>query len=160
MIRDNALEISGLLIDELKGPSVRPYQPPGLWEELAKGDEPNKAYEQSHGRDLYRRGIYTFWKRSIHYPAFAILDAPNRETCTSSRPTTNTPQQALALLNDPTMIEAARAFAESVLRSGCDRRDVPFLPAKGSPNDSLRETDFYVLLQFAFQRAVARRGNS
>lgn len=160
VIRDNTLEISGLLIDELKGPSVRPYQPPGLWEEMAKGDEPNKTYEQSHGSDLYRRGIYTFWKRSIHYPAFAIFDAPNRETCTSSRPTTNTPLQALGLLNDPTMIEAARAFAESVLRSRSDTRDIAFLPTKGSWNGSLQENDFFVLLQFAFQRALARSATS
>ena len=115
MIRDNALAVSGLLSNRIGGASVRPYQPPGLWREMSKGDEAAKQYEQSHGESLYRRGIYTFWKRSIHYPSFAVLDAPNREVCTSSRPITNTPAQALTMLNDPTFVEAARVFASRYL---------------------------------------------
>lgn len=120
LIRDNALSVSGLLVDMIGGPSVRPYQPAGLWREMAKGDSEEKAYQQSHGGDLYRRGVYTFWKRSIHYPAFALLDAPSREVCSSSRPVTNTPVQALALLNDPTYVETARCFAAKVMRQADD----------------------------------------
>lgn len=116
LIRDNALSVSGLLVNTIGGPSVRPYQPAGLWREMAKGDAAEKNYQQSHGPDLYRRGIYTFWKRSIHYPSFALLDAPNREVCSSSRPVTITPVQALALLNDPTYVEAARCFAARIMR--------------------------------------------
>ena len=134
-IRDNALAISGLLSNRIGGPSVKPYQPDGLWREMSKGDAPHKAYVPSHGADLYRRGLYTFWKRSIHYPSFSVFDAPSREVCTSSRPETNTPTQALTLLNDPAYVEMARAFAELML--GID--------------------EFESRIHFAFERAVARK---
>lgn len=133
-LRDNALKISGLLSHRVGGPSVRPYQPEGLWREMSKGDEPGKAYQQSHGASLYRRGVYTFWKRSIHYPAFAVMDAPSREVCTSRRPVTNTPVQALAMLNDPTFVEAARVFAQHVVASrgeDVERLEWAFLQALG-----------------------------
>ena len=114
MIRDNALAASGLLHHELGGPSVSPYQPDGLWDELTTGDK----YVQSKGTDLYRRGLYTYWKRSIPYPPLLTFDAPNREVCTDCRARTNTPLQALVLLNDPAYVEAARVLAQRTLKDG------------------------------------------
>lgn len=118
MIRDNALAVSGLLHEQLGGPSVKPYQPAGLWKEMSYGDSAGKAYQQDHGKSLYRRGLYTFWKRSILYPSFAAFDAPIREECTVSRPITNTPLQAFVTLNDIAFVEAARVFAERIIREG------------------------------------------
>ena len=118
-IRDNALAISGLL-DRGRapgGPSVKPYQPGDLWREFSYGDSPDKSYVRDKGNDLYRRGIYTFWKRSVLHPGLAIFDAPNREVCTAKRSVTNTPLQAFVLLNDETYIEAARVFAERIMKS-------------------------------------------
>ena len=114
MIRDNSLAVSGLLVRTLGGPSVSPYQPAGLWDELTSGDR----YTQSKGKDLYRRGMYTYWKRSIPYPPQLTFDAPNREVCTDSRARTNTPLQALVLLNDPGYVEAARVLAERIVKEG------------------------------------------
>jgi hypothetical protein len=118
MIRDNALSISGLLHSQMGGPSVRPHQPPGLWKEMSYGDSTGKAYVPDQGKGLYRRGLYTFWKRSILYPSFAAFDAPNREECVVSRPVTNTPLQAFVTLNDRTFVEAACAFANRILKLG------------------------------------------
>ena len=119
MIRDTALAASGLLNDEIGGPSVLPYQPKGIWEELAFGDGFSaQSYEQSHGKDLYRRGMYTFWKRTAPPASLATFDAPDREKCTGRRALTNTPLQALVLLNDPTYVEAARALAQRTLVDG------------------------------------------
>jgi hypothetical protein len=113
LIRDHALAVSGLLHDKIGGESVLPYQPAGLWEEMAFGDGfSRQTYEQSHGRDLYRRSMYTFWKRTVPPATMSTFDAPDREKCVARRPVTNTPLQALILLNDPTYIEAARALAE------------------------------------------------
>lgn len=117
MVRDSALSISGLINDKIGGPSVSPYQPKGLWEEMAfGGDFSAQTYVQSHGPDLYRRSMYTFWKRSVPYPSLTTFDAPDREKCTARRSTTNTPLQALVLENDPTYVEASRVFAERDLR--------------------------------------------
>lgn len=117
MIRDNALAVSGLLNSKLGGPSVFPYQPKGLWEEMAFGDGFSmQTYEQSHGEDLYRRSMYTFWKRTSPPAQLTTFDAPDREKCTIRRTATNTPLQALVTLNDPTYIEAARTLAERVLK--------------------------------------------
>jgi hypothetical protein len=119
MIRDTALSVSGLMNGAIGGPSVQPYQPAGLWEELAFGEGFSaQTYEQSHGKDLYRRGMYTFWKRTVPPASLATFDAPDREKCTARRAQTNTPLQALVLMNDPTYVEAARVFAERVLREG------------------------------------------
>jgi len=119
MIRDNALAVSGLLDGRLGGPSVSPYQPAGLWEEVGFGPAFSaQSYVQSHGIDLYRRGIYTYWKRALPYPALVTFDAPNREVCTDSRARTNTPLQALVLLNDPSYVEAARVLAQRILAEG------------------------------------------
>jgi hypothetical protein len=117
MVRDSALSLSGLMNSKIGGPSVLPYQPKGLWEEMAfGGDFSAQTYVQSHGSDLYRRSMYTFWKRSVPYPSLNTFDAPDREKCTARRSTTNTPLQALVLMNDPTYVEASRMFAERDLR--------------------------------------------
>ncbi|HZO51913.1 MAG TPA: DUF1553 domain-containing protein, partial [Bryobacteraceae bacterium] len=111
-IRDNALAVSGLLNDEVGGRSVLPYQPPGLWEEMAFGDGFSmQEYVQSHGKDLYRRSMYTFWKRTAPPTSMSAFDAPDREKCIARRARTNTPLQALVMMNDPQFIEAARALA-------------------------------------------------
>lgn len=118
MIRDNALALSGLLVDDIGGPGVKPYQPPGLWAEVGLSGKP--IFVQDKGDKLYRRSLYTYWKRSAPHPAMLIFDAPNRETCVMKRPNTNTPLQALAAMNDVQMIEAARHLAERILREGGD----------------------------------------
>jgi hypothetical protein len=123
-IRDQALAVSGLLNEEIGGHSVSPYQPPGLWEELmSRQDGKNwtaQTYEQSHGKDLYRRTMYTFWKRTSPPPTLTTFDAPDRETCTVRRPRTNTPLQALVLMNDPTYLEASRKLAERMMLEAGD----------------------------------------
>jgi hypothetical protein len=112
MIRDSALSSSGLLNPKIGGPSVKPYQPTGVWEDIAYGDTFSaQSYEQDHGAKLYRRSLYTFWKRTAPPPGLAMFDAPDREKCTGRRALTNTPLQALVLLNDPTYVEAARVLA-------------------------------------------------
>jgi len=122
MVRDNALAISGLLDGRIGGPSVFPYQPKGLWEEIAYGDIYSaQVYTPSRGSDLYRRSMYTFWKRTSPPPELITFDAPSREKCTARRTVTNTPLQALVLLNDPTFVEAARALAQqAILKAGPD----------------------------------------
>ncbi len=114
MIRDQALAVSGLLVEKIGGPSVKPYQPPGLWQELAGG----KGYERDKGDGLYRRSLYTYWKRTVAPPFMVNFDSPNRETCTVRETRTNTPLQALNLMNDVTFIEAARKLAERMLAEG------------------------------------------
>jgi hypothetical protein len=116
MVRDQALAVSGLLVDKLGGPSVKPYQPPGLWEDIAFGGGfSQQTYVQDHGEALYRRSMYTFWKRTCPPPSLQTFDAPEREFCMVRRSTTNTPLQALVLMNDPTYTEASRKFAERIM---------------------------------------------
>ena len=116
LIRDAALAVGGLLDRTVGGPSVFPYQPAGLWEEMAFGEGFSaQTYRQSSGRDLYRRGLYTFWKRTVPPASLAAFDAPDREKCTARRAQTNTPLQALVLMNDPVYVEAARALAQRTL---------------------------------------------
>ena len=112
-IRDSALMISGLLVDEYGGPGVKPYQPGGLWAEVGLGGNPK--FVQDHGEKLYRRSLYTYWKRSAPPPSMQIFDAPTREKCTVRRARTNTPLQALVTLNDIQFVEAARNFAQKIL---------------------------------------------
>ncbi len=114
-IRDNALRVSGLLVDRLGGRSVKPYQPAGLYRHL---NFPARKYQQDTGDNQYRRGVYTHWQRQYLHPAMKSFDAPAREECTAERPRSNTPLAALVLLNDPSYVEAARVFAESALRHG------------------------------------------
>jgi hypothetical protein len=116
-IRDQALSASGLLVRTLGGPSVKPYHPAGLYEQVTAGNGYNK-YIPGKGADLYRRTLYTYWKRSVPHPAMLVFDAPFRETCTLRRPRTNTPLQALNLMNDPTYVEAARFIGQRMLRDG------------------------------------------
>lgn len=113
-IRDQALALGGLLVEHLGGPSVKPYQPEGLWEAVSYNGD--LTYEQDHGPSLYRRSIYTFWKRQAPPPDMLTFDGPTRETCVISRSRTNTPLQSLVLLNDVAYVEAARGLAERVLR--------------------------------------------
>ena len=114
MIRDQALFLSGLLVEQNGGPSVRPYQPPGLWIELSDFG----GYTQDSGESLYRRSLYTFWKRTIPPPLMGTFDAATRETCVVGESRTNTPLQALTLLNDITFVEAARVLAQRMIREG------------------------------------------
>jgi hypothetical protein len=111
-VRDNALSIAGLLTDHIGGPSVKPYQPATHWEFL---NFPTRTWVHDKGENEYRRGLYTWWQRSFLHPSLANFDAPSREECTAERPRSNTPQQALTLLNDPTYTEAARVFAQRIL---------------------------------------------
>ncbi|MEK6233188.1 MAG: DUF1553 domain-containing protein, partial [Planctomycetales bacterium] len=117
-IRDQALAASGLLVEKVGGPSVYPYQPPGLWMELNNRPGYSKAYQQGKGDDLYRRSVYTFWKRTAPSPMLKTFDAPDREFCTASRSRTNTPLQALLLLQGPQFVEAARRLARRMLVEG------------------------------------------
>lgn len=134
-IRDNVLALSGLMVNKMGGPGVKPYQPPGLWKEVGLGGKP--VFVQDRGENLYRRSIYTYWKRSAPPPNMQLFDAPTREKCTVRRPRTNTPLQALVLLNDVQFVEAARSLAERIL--------------KEAPNtDKNRAT-------FAFESATARK---
>jgi hypothetical protein len=126
-IRDAALSVSGLLVGTVGGPSVKPYQPEGVWEAVAMPESNTHFYTPDHGDRIYRRSLYTFWKRSAPPASMDILNAPTRETCTVRRERTNTPLQALVTLNDPQFVEAARALAQSVLNDrgcegACDRR--------------------------------------
>ncbi len=118
-IRDNALAVAGLLSDHFGGPSVSPYQPANLWDDVAVGaDYEGTVYKQDKGEGLYRRSMYTFWKRTCPPPGLNTFDAPEREVCTSRRSRTNTPLQALVLMNDPTYLEAARKLAERAMIEG------------------------------------------
>jgi hypothetical protein len=142
-IRDQALSASGLLVRTLGGPSVKPYHPAGLYEQVTAGNGYNK-YIPGKGADLYRRTLYTYWKRSVPHPAMLVFDAPFRETCTLRRPRTNTPLQALNLMNDPTYVEAARFIGQRMLRDG-------------GPTPALRITHAFNLL-LAREPSAAEQG--
>jgi len=120
MIRDNALAVSGLLVRDLYGPSAKPYQPPGYYAYL---NFPVREYEPDKGPGLYRRGVYTWWQRQYLHPALLAFDASSREECAAERPRSNTPLQSLVLLNDPSYVEAARLFAERMMREGGSSAD-------------------------------------
>ncbi len=137
-VRDNALAISGLLSRRVGGPSVKPYQPAGYWANL---NFPRREWQNDQGEDLYRRGLYTYWCRTFLHPSLAAFDAPSREECVAERPRSNTPLQALVLLNDPTYVEAARALAA---------RALTLAPGDGGAIDDGAR------LAFLFQRAVQR----
>jgi hypothetical protein len=115
LVRDTLLSFSGLLVDEIGGESVKPYQPAGYWAYL---NFPQREWQSGQGTELYRRGVYTHWQRQYLHPSLLAFDAPSREECTADRSRSNTPLQALVLLNDPTYVEAARAFAVRILDSG------------------------------------------
>jgi hypothetical protein len=113
MIRDQALAVSGLLVEKTGGPSARPYQPAGLWQELQGG----KGYEPDRGEGLWRRSLYTYWRRTVAPPNMINFDSPTRETCVVRESRTNTPLQALDLMNDVAFVEAARKLAEHMMQS-------------------------------------------
>jgi hypothetical protein len=136
-VRDNALSISGLLITRIFGDSAKPYQPDGYWDFL---NFPKRSWQHDSGDNQYRRGLYTHWQRTFLHPSLLAFDAPTREECTAERVRSNVPQQALVLLNDPTYAEAARVFAERVLREG-----------GSTAEDRLR---------FAYRRALSRSPQS
>ena len=115
LVRDNALSIAGLLSPRIGGPSVKPYQPDGYWENL---NFPPRQYVADTGESQHRRGLYTWWQRSFPHPSLLAFDAPSREECTADRGRSDIPQQALVLLNDPTYVEASRVFAALVLKEG------------------------------------------
>ena len=115
-LRDNALSLSGLLVDKMGGPGVKPYQPEGLWKEILQGGD--RPFVQDHGQKLYRRSVYTYWRRTCPPPNMRLFDAPTREKCIVRRSRTNTPLQALVTLNDMQYMEAARHFAERMFREG------------------------------------------
>ncbi len=112
LLRDHALATAGLLVPKIGGPSVKPYQPDGYWDNL---NFPTRTYDADKSKGQYRRGLYTWWQRSFLHPSLLAFDAPSREECTAERNRSNIPQQALVLLNDPTYVEAARAFAARIL---------------------------------------------
>jgi len=119
-LRDQALYVSGLLVEEFGGESVKPYQPDGLWREVAMLQSNTRTFERGMGTDLWRRSVYTYWKRACPPPSMLTFDAPTRESCVVERPMTNTPLQALVLWNDEQFLEAARVLAERTLREGTD----------------------------------------
>ena len=133
MVRDNALVVSGLMVDKIGGVSAKPYQPAGYWAQM---NFPKRTYKHDSGDGQYRRGLYTHWQRTFLHPSMLAFDAPPREECTARRERSNTPLQALVLLNDPTYVEAARVFAEKILLSG--------------------NKDFETRLTWAFNRALSR----
>ena len=162
LVRDNALAVSGLLSRKSGGPSVRPYQPANYWFRLYK----DANYNQDHGENLYRRGLYTYWRRSFWHPSLRAFDAPAREECVAERPRSNTPQQSLVLLNDPTYVEAARVFAARVIHesgsSDKDRLGLAFRLAL-SRNPTKRELDSLTrfvsrqMKRFATDKAAAEK---
>jgi len=142
MVRDHALSISGLLVNTLGGPSVKPYQPEGLWNEVAGGGAIIE-YEQDEGNDNYRRSLYTFWKRTVPPPNMLLFDTPTRDICMVKRENTSTPLQALVLMNDPQFLEASKALA---------LRAVKHYQGKNQQTDEL-------LLQYMFTLATSRKAD-
>lgn len=136
MIRDQVLAASGLLTRKVGGPSVMPYQPAGIWEDLNAPRSHAEVYKQSTGADLYRKSVYTYWRRAAMHPAMGVFDAPSRDVCSVKREATNTPLQALATMHGPTYIEAARKLAELVITQ--------------KPNDAGGQ------IEFAMRRTLSR----
>jgi hypothetical protein len=118
MLRDVALQSSGLLVNKIGGPSVKPYQPPNVWEQVGIGGSDTLVYEQEQGDALYRRSMYTYWKRMAMMPDMDAFDAPMRDVVCTRRQRTDTPLQALVTMNDVQWVEAARALAERVIKEG------------------------------------------
>ena len=152
-IRDTILSASGLLVKDIGGRGVKPYQPPGLWNELSLGG--NVRFVQDHGEKLYRRGMYTYWKRSSPAPSLTIFDTPTREKCVLRRSRTNTPLQALVLLNDPQYIEAARSLAQKVTLEAGDSIDARIVLAYRLATAHGPSTKTLTLLKKAYEEELA-----
>ena len=138
-IRDNALSVSGLLVNKIGGPSVKPYQPSGYWENL---NFPKRTYNADTGPNQYRRGLYTHWQRQFLHPALIAFDAPSREECTANRPQSNTPLAALVMLNDPSQVESARALAQKALTTknlSNDQERIQFMIMKVLSRNPLKD---------------------
>ena len=142
-VRDMVLASSGLLNKKIGGPSVKPYQPAGLWEMATSGRGILASYKQDHGDALYRRGLYTFIKRTVPPPSMMIFDASNRDQCEVKRARTNTPLQALILLNDPTVLEATLVLADTMIKGG------------GSPEDMIRNSFRRIICRMPDQKEMA-----
>ncbi|HEV7282751.1 MAG TPA: PSD1 and planctomycete cytochrome C domain-containing protein [Pirellulaceae bacterium] len=155
MVRDNALSISGLLVDEMGGDSVKPYQPDGYYRHL---NFPKRTYKSHDDERQWRRGVYVHWQRQYLHPMLKAFDAPSREECTAKRPQSNTPLASLVLLNDPTFVEAARRFAETLLLEA-EKRETP-VSTTNAPAASGQVVDaqapFDAILESAFRRTLSR----
>ena len=165
LIRDQALAISGLLVEEVGGKSVRPYQPAGLWKPVGFGGSNTSVFRQDKGAKLYRRSMYTFWKRTSPPPTMTTFDAPDRETCQVRRGRTNTPLQALVLMNDVQFVEAARKFAERVISDGganvAERATFAFrtvLARKPTSSELTTLTNLFAHYQSEFKAAPGTAG--
>jgi hypothetical protein len=166
MIRDQALNVSGLLNEKIGGPSVFPYQPDAMWSSLTfqNMDEfDTNFYKPDTDDKLYRRGLYTFWKRTIAPPRMQIFDAPDRERCSMRQDITNTPIQAMVLLNDPTFVEAARKLAERMMHEGgrniADRVRRGYKLALASEPDP-EQYEILIRGLESYQKHFERRGNA
>ncbi len=162
-IRDQALYASGLLVESLGGPSVKPYQPDGLWNEVAMVQSNTRNYVLGSGSDLWRRSLYTYWKRACPPPTLLTLDAPTREFCTIRRAQTNTPLQALALWNDEQMVEASRALAErTLLQTGGEKEKLArmFRRCTGRAPDATEIARLAGTLAHFRERYAAARGDA
>ena len=134
VVRDSALAASGLLVAKLGGPPVKPYQPAGVWEGTSMVASNTRNYKQDTGESLYRRSLYTLWKRQAPPASMDIFDGPTREVCVVRRERTNTPMQALVTMNDPQFVEAARALAERAMRAELRGRGAGSGPGQGPPD--------------------------
>ena len=148
MVRDTALAVSGLLVEEVGGASVKPYQPAGYYRHL---NFPTRRYQAHNDARQWRRGLYVHWQRQFLHPMLKALDAPSREECTAERPRSNTPLAALTLLNDPTFVEAARVFAERIIRAGgetdAERFEFALLQAVSRSPDTAEQVILAKLLE-------------
>ncbi|MBM3740877.1 MAG: DUF1553 domain-containing protein, partial [Acidobacteria bacterium] len=152
MVRDQALLAAGLLVERLGGPSVKPYQPAGLWRELSGGSD----YQRDRGENLYRRSMYTFWKRAVPPPGMMTFDSAGREACVVRENRTNTPMQALTLMNDETYLEAARKLAERMMHEGGVQADARLAHGFQLALARLPKAAESELLRRAYQRALDR----
>jgi len=162
MIRDHALATSGLLVRRIGGPSVKPYHPGDLWRQVSHyGSTPatSQTYVQDHGENLYRRSIYTYWKRTLPPPGMAAFDAPNREACTTGRGVTNTPLQAFILMNDPQYVEASRALAQQLLSEEGSDQERLFRAFEHVTSRSPRQDELEILKTAIARERARYRGD-
>ncbi len=152
-VRDTCLRVSGLLVEQMGGRSVRPYQPKGYWAYL---NFPMREWQNSQGRDLYRRGLYTHWQRQYLHPSLLVFDAPNREECTAARTRSNTPLQSLVLLNDPIFVECARVFAQRALESAvqADLERIEWMFYQALTREATEAEELILLRQLDVERRV------